>query len=264
MIADGVGRQVVLVPDHADLDELAVLDAIARAAAFLGARLGGKPRLELAIQGDARQLILVLEQQLALAAADVDQEHVVPGLVALVEADGDGVGKVQAEAEHLRLHALDRRQVAHLAGRDLHREGVEILVAALVLEVEHVRAVRRPAVEADAALAVVGDDARRVHVIDRRHPDVEHAVLGCQPRQPLAVGRELRLRPRRIAEQLGAWNEGFGGLLHGRHPTPLCVRIRRTGIAASSDAQLLGGAIESPLSNATLRCRGGRARVCNP
>jgi hypothetical protein len=235
-----------------------------RAAAFLGARLGGKPRLELAIQRDARQLILVLEQQLALAAADVDQEHVVPGLVALIEADGDGVGKVQAEAEHLRLHALDRRQVAHLAGRDLHREGVEILVAALVLEIEHVRAVRRPAVEADAALAVVGDDARRIDVIKWRHPDVEHAVLGRQPRQPFAVGRELRLRPCRVAEQHGARDQGFGGrLLHGRHPTRVCVRIRRSAVAASHDAQLLGSDIESLVSQCIPPCRGNRARVCD-
>jgi hypothetical protein len=149
----------------------------------------------------------VLEQQLARAGADIDAVDVVPGLVAVVDLDGHDVGLVEAHVVDAGLHAGDGGEVARLAGRDRHRVDMEVLGAALVLHVEDVGAVIGPAIEANAALFVVGDDARRAHFAHGCKPDVEHAILGRDPRQPAAVRRDLGLRPRRIAEQLGARDE---------------------------------------------------------
>ena len=106
--ADGVGGEIVLVLDDADRLELAAVDAVARcgrppAPRVLEARRGA----QLPVEHDARQSSLaVLEQQLALAGADVDAIDVVPGLVAVVDGDGEHVGVVEAQMPcDARLHA---------------------------------------------------------------------------------------------------------------------------------------------------------------
>ena len=214
--ADGVGRQIVLVLDDADRLELVAVDAVADAATLRRAGLGGEPRAQLAIEHDARQLLAVLQQQLALAAANIDAVEVVPGLVAVVDRDGHHVGLVEAHVEDAGLHAGDGREIARLAASDPHRIDMEVLGAALVLQIEHVEAVVGPAMKADAALLVAGDDARGAQVARRSQPDVEDAILGRDPGQPAPIGRNLGLRPSRIAEQLGARNERErGGRVHG-------------------------------------------------
>ena len=95
--------------------------------------------------------------------------------------DGHHVGLVEAHVVDAGLHAGNGREVARLAASDRHRIDMEVLGAALVLHVEDVEAVVGPAMKADAALLVVGDDARRAEVVRRSQPDVEDAILGRDP-----------------------------------------------------------------------------------
>ena len=205
--AHGAGGEIVLVLDHHERLEPGAGYAIDDVPALLVARLEGEPRMQLAVQHDAGQLVAVLVQQLALARADVDAVDVVPGLVAVVEPDRQHVRLIEAQLLDAGVDARQRREVARRPALDRHGKNVPVLGAALVLDVEHVRAAVGPGVEADAALPVVGEDARGAHVAGRRHPDVEHAVLGGEPGQPASVRRDLALRARRVAEQPRAGNE---------------------------------------------------------
>ena len=146
--------------DHHDRLELGADYAIDDVPAFLVARLDGQPRMQLPVQHDVGQLVAVLEQQLALAGADIDAVDVVPGLVAVVEPDRQHVRLIEAQLLDAGVDAGQRREVARRPALDRHRVDVPVLGAALVLDVEHVRAAVGPGVEADAALFVVGDDAR--------------------------------------------------------------------------------------------------------
>src|SRR5206468_1169826 len=129
-------------------------------------------------QHDAGELLAVLVQQLALSGADVDAVDVVPGLVTVVEPDRQHVRLIQAQLLYAGVDAGQGGEVARGPAFHRHRVDVPVLGAALVLDVEHVRTAVGPGVEADAALAVAGDDTSCAHVACRRHPDVEHAVLG--------------------------------------------------------------------------------------
>ena len=110
--ADRAGGEVVLVLDHHDRLEIGAGDAIDDVAALLVARLDGELRAQLAVQHDPGQLLAVLEQQLALAGADVDAVDVVPGLVAVVEADRQHVRLIEAQLLDAGVDARQRREVA--------------------------------------------------------------------------------------------------------------------------------------------------------
>ena len=59
----------------------------------------------------------------------------------------------------------------------------------------------------DSAALVGGDDARIV-LANRLHPHLQDVVLiGRQPRQPFAVGRDMRIGALRIPEQSVARNQ---------------------------------------------------------
>ena len=96
---------------------------------------------------------------------------------------------------------LEGREVALGAGREVDRVDVPVLVAALVLQVEDVRVVEGPEVDADAAAGVLGDRLGGRQVADRRDPDVQHAVDRRQPGEAGAVGADGDRGALGVAEQ---------------------------------------------------------------
>jgi hypothetical protein len=85
------------------------------------------------------------------------------------------------------LHALDGCEIADLAAREIDRVGVPVLVAPYVLLVDDVPVVVGPDVRPDAALGVAGDRARPGRIVDRSHPEVQHAVEGSREAERRAV-----------------------------------------------------------------------------
>ena len=151
---NGVRGEVVLVLDHHERLEIGAGHAIDDVAALLVACLDGQLWPQLPVQHDLGQLLAVLVQELALAGADVDAVDVVPRLVAIVEGDGHDVRLIEAQLLDAGIDARQRSEVARRSALDWHRVDVPVLGAALILEVEHVRAAVGPGMEADAALPV--------------------------------------------------------------------------------------------------------------
>src|SRR3546814_8289740 len=96
---------------------------------------------------------------------------------------------------------LFRSEVAALAAGQIHGVEVEVLVAAVVAQVQQGVGPVRPEVVADAARLVVGDRTRAGDVVGWCDPDVEHAVDRRDPAQVLAVGADLHVGALGIAEQ---------------------------------------------------------------
>src|SRR5881296_531880 len=115
-------------------------------------------------------------------------------LLAEVEAHEHVAGVLEAHEHVLRAHAAERREVPHRAVLEVGREQMVALVSVGVVEVEDVARVRGPAIPVDGPVSLVRDGPRGV---TRLHPHVLHALLvGSQPGDAAAVGRELRERPR--------------------------------------------------------------------
>ena len=144
--------------------------------------------------------------------------------VAAVHRHDDLVGMGGLEGDRRGLHAHDRRHVARLAVLDVRDVDVVVLVAVVVLQVEEVAVVPRPAVLEDGALRIPRD---RVVVLgaDRPDPYLEDVVrIGTQVGQPLSVRRDLGLQPLGVAEEDGAGDQGGrfrlrGGDVAGREDT---------------------------------------------
>src|SRR3546814_3069001 len=79
-----------------------------------------------------------------------------------------------ADVEHEGTGLLVGREVAALAAGQIHGVEVEVLVAAVVAQVQQGVGPVRPEVVADAARLVVGDRTRAGDVVGRCDPDVEH------------------------------------------------------------------------------------------
>src|SRR5438270_4379794 len=100
---------------------------------------------------------------------------------------------------------LERSEVLGLLAGDVGLIDTPVLVAALILPVENVLRIGLPNEIADAALAIVGDDAV-VGLAQRAHPDVQHALIGGEVSQHRSVRRNLRAGAFGIAEKNAARN----------------------------------------------------------
>ena len=139
------------------------------------------PRDQLPIESDEIELLPVLPDQRALAACEIDREHVRRPRVAIVHRHRDLAGNGIRPVRRQRTHLRKRGQVAQFIGPGIDHEEMEVLVAVLVEHEHDVAAVRRPILPSDRAAlgprhrAAVGD------MIDRRHPDVKDAIDWRQP-----------------------------------------------------------------------------------
>jgi hypothetical protein len=169
---------------------------------------------EVPVRVPGQHVAWVLRLQRHRAGREVDAVHVEGAPVAQIEPHQHHA-RVLGTREHvLRAHALERRQVAHHSGLEVGGEQVVVLVAVAILEVEQVARVRRPAVEVDRPVRLVRHRHRGI-ARDRLHPHVLHALrIRRQPREPRAVGGELREVARRVTEQRAARDQrrrGGGG-----------------------------------------------------
>ena len=199
--AGHAGGEHVLGAPLRQLDELAGrAGPVHQHGAAVGRQHLGPANAQAMVGDPADGADVVLGHQRPLAGPEVDLVHVVQLRVAVVEADQDLVGVRALDRDDLRLHLLERGQVARLAAGGRHRVHVPVLVAALVLDVDDVLAVLGPEVLADAAQLVGGDD-RVILLADGLDEDVEHALVRRQVGQPLAVGRQPGRGLDRVAEQ---------------------------------------------------------------
>jgi hypothetical protein len=199
------GPPVILlgVPDHDD-----------HAAVGQGGEAG--PNLEVGV-GEKADETRVGHDLLDLARLQVEAVDVVKLGVVLVQTDEDGVREALVGLVHPGLHALERGDVLGLAALEVDREEVPVLVAADVLDIEQVTVVVGPEERPDAAVPVVGDRLRLVELgADLVDPDVQHSVVGGDPRQALAVRGDAGADALRVAEQDLAGDEGCGA--HGCQP----------------------------------------------
>ena len=196
-----------------DLAELAVADAEQLGRA-VGRRAEGQADVAVEVRHPARDALRVFDEQLALARLEVDAVDVVPGRVAVVEADQDVAGVALGHVQDDGARAVGGRQVARRrhalgAGGRVRVDGpdVVVLVAALVLDVEHVALVAAPE-EARHGAVVGGERARRLEgLVDALDPDVHHAVERLAEREVGAVGRELGARDLGVPEEDGPVEE---------------------------------------------------------
>ena len=169
----------------------------------------------------------VLAQERPLAGRDADLVEVVPRLVAIVEADVDQIRIGLGHEVDARLHALRVGDVARggdvaAGGRLIRRlDGVhvEVLVAELILGVEHVLRVPALEVRGDRPLGIGGDRFGLIEcLVGSFHPDVARPLEGLEEGQELAVGRNLRARDLGIAEEKIAVDDWWhsGGRRRGR------------------------------------------------
>ena len=185
-----------------------------------------EPHVEIVV-GDEARVALVLDQHRQLARVEIEHVDVVILRIAVVEADEDLVLDPVRSADELDARILEIGQRRLGAGFQVHAVEQEVLVPALVLDVEQALAVGRPEILADRAVACLGHDLRIVEIVGRSHPDVEHAVRRREPGNPFAIGADLACGFGRIAEQRFARDQGCrsGGIVCGHAGVRLCGRI---------------------------------------
>ena len=160
--------------------------------------------------------VLVLCYQCTLACRDLYLIDIVPGLVAVVDADVDRVGVRLWHILDHRPNAFgfgqvprgrDRRACCGLVG-GIYGVDVKVLIAAFVLYEQYVFSITRPEILPHRACLVVGHRTGRLkrlaHALD---PDVHRAVQGFDEGNILAVGRDLGSGVFGIAEQKLAVND---------------------------------------------------------
>ena len=142
----------------------------------------------------------VAANQRSLAGRDAQLVQIVPGLVAIVEADENHVGIAFGHGIDSSLHTLRIREIPRSRdirprlgqGAGLDRIDVEILVAFVILGVQDVFSVAGPEVCGDGPLGFRGEGPRsrewRVRLL---HPDVARTFVGLDKRDVLAVWREF-------------------------------------------------------------------------
>ena len=151
----------------------------------------------------------VLHHLCQLAGGEVEPVHVVQLRVVDVEPDEDLVGKVLVGLLHPGLDPGERGEVADLVGLQVDVVEAPVLVAADVLGVEQVAVVVGPEERADPAVPVDGDGPGLVRT-DGAQPHVEDALVGGEPGQAGAVGRDARAGPFGVAEEHFTGDEGDG------------------------------------------------------
>jgi len=165
------------------------------------ARAAGHAHLEVRVGDVAGDLPGVLLQQRALPAGQVHPVQIVPLRVAVVHRHQHRFRVQVADPDDLGAGGREIAQVARLAAGQVHREQVEVLVAAGVTQVQQGVGTVAPEVLADATGLVRGDRARLAQVVGRGDPDVEHAVDRGDPAQVAAVGADLHVGTLGVAEQ---------------------------------------------------------------
>ena len=158
-----------------------------------------QPQLILQIEDPPGNAIRVLAEQRALAGGDAHFVKVVPGLVAIVQAEVDKVRLSSGHVVNECARALDVGQISrrgyfrsrrHAAGR-IDYIHVVILVAGLVLHEQDVFAVLRPEKSGNGPFGVVGNRLRLVErLFGAFHPDVSRLVERLQKGDELAVRRQ--------------------------------------------------------------------------
>ncbi len=203
----------------------------------------GEPELPGEVEDPARDPLGVLPQEGPLAGRDLHLVEVVPGGVAVVEADEDDVGVGLRDVVDLGAHRLCVGQVAGggsvLAGLGgggrVDGPDVEVLVAVLVLDEEDVLAVAAPEEAGHRALRLGGDEAGLVVRVARLlDPDVPGLASRASGRRSTSRrgragrrrSRDCRRRARgrgRGAGPAGPWPSSPRPSL----PSRLCRRRRR-------------------------------------
>ncbi len=179
--------------------------ALRRAQHVVAAVRGGPGRQARheAVVGDEARQPRVLGDQRGPAGGKLDAEQVGIAGVALVVGGQHLAPDVPAAACGAGAHALGRQRPGR-ARVDAHGVQAPVLVAAAVLHEDEVAAVVGPVVVAHAAAGVARDRAGRVRGVERRDPDVHHAVQRRHPGQVRAIGADGAAGPVRVAEQVGA------------------------------------------------------------
>ena len=174
-----------------------------RRSAPLVSRRRCEPKVQPAVGNKARDFILVLVDEPALARADVDEVQVVPSCVAVVHPYGYEIRVLVVHAKNGREHGAVRRQIARVGAADADAPEIEVLVAVPVLAEQHVRIGAREPVLEDGSVGLAGKRAALCQVVSRRHPDVHDAIDGGDPGEPAPVGRKPGI------EGIGILEEGF-------------------------------------------------------
>ena len=186
----------------------------------------GQAHVEIVVRHEPG-VALVLDQHRQLARVEVEHVDVVILRIAVVEPDEDLVLDPVRPADELDARVLEIGQRRLDARFHVHAVKQEVLVPALVLDIEQALAVRCPEILADRAVAGLGHDLGIVEVVSRSHPDIEHAVRRREPGKPFAVGADLAAGLGRIAEQGFARDHGCrgGGVGCGHTGVRLCARV---------------------------------------
>jgi DNA-binding Lrp family transcriptional regulator len=141
-----------------------------------------------------------------IKAIDVVELGVVP-----IEADEQLVGEALVGLDDLDLHTIEGRQIPDASFLQVHGVQPPVLVAPLVLHIEQMPAIVGPEEGPDTTILVVGHHLGFVDAIEGSDPDVEDAPERGNPGQKLAIRRNARTDPLRVAEENLAGNERSTG-----------------------------------------------------
>jgi hypothetical protein len=161
-------------------------------------------------RGEAGAVVIVYDKRRE-ATVFFDQHQLAADDMQRVEIKVFGVAPIQMDQHVLTTDAAYRGDPCpnavkwgEVSGNPVERvnhENMKVLIAIDVLQIEQmVRAVVGPAVDTDAALAIIGDDLGPFRRLRRSDPDVQHAVNRGKPGQKPTIGADLGVGPGRIAE----------------------------------------------------------------
>src|SRR5215469_11545552 len=184
------------------------IDAKEFCVAVLGAT-GGKTQLAFQIENPARDALGVLPNEGLLPRGTAELVKIVPGFVAIVQTDVDGIRIALRRCIQYQPHAFETGQIAGRRrlgtgrglGRRINRISIVVFISVVVLDVDDVLAVPAPEKSRDGTLAFGGQQSRRAErFIDSFHVNIAGVVPGLEKRNVLSIRRKFRSRNFRIAK----------------------------------------------------------------
>ena len=164
------------------------------------------PHLTVVVRDPGGDTAGILRDQFHLPVAGVEPEDIKDTRVAFVHADQEMVLIITQVIDHADPHPGKGREVAAVAAVGVDRVEMEILVSAVVLQVDDL-VLRRPKVAGNVTLGRIGQ-ALRVAATHRLDENIEAVFPRRHPRNVVAAGTDLIGRTLRIAEKIAQGNDG--------------------------------------------------------
>ena len=169
-------------------------------------RLHRGPHLTVVVRDPGGDTAGVFRDQFHLPVAGVETENIEDTRIAFVHTDQEMVLIITQVVDHADPHPRKGREVTAVAAVSVDRVEVEILIPAVVLQVNDL-VLRGPKVAGDVALGRTGQTLR-VAATHRLDENIEAAFPRRHPRNVVAAGTDLIGYTLRVAEKIAKGDDG--------------------------------------------------------